>query len=189
MGVDTLIAKEVFVTPEAIELGLSATTLNRLVKAGKLQRLDQGIYRHVDADQTETLPYSIACLRVGDNSLIGGLTALFHYRLIDDAPKETWVVVSSSHHHGSFPRYRVVRTKQDPTIEVECHGTWRIATIERAIVEAIRFASKIGLSTALSAARTALVNGLTTEERLYEAAESLKVWPFVSKHWEALTLR
>ena len=59
--------------------------------------------------------------------------------------------------------------------------------IDRTIVEAFRYASKIGLRTAIQAARSALSQRLTTEKAIYQMAKALKLEKVIVKHWEAVT--
>ena len=55
-----------------------------------------------------------------------------------------------------------------------------------ALVEAFAYHTKIGLSTALRAARKAITDELTTEKKLYKAAEALDVVNAISNYWEAI---
>ena len=44
-------------------------------------------------EDPRTFQWNVACARFGPRSLIGGMTALFHYHLIPQVPNQVWVVV------------------------------------------------------------------------------------------------
>lgn len=90
---------------------------------------------------------------------------------------------------GTYPNYRILRTKHDPKIEIENHKTWRMVNVERSILEAFAYSTKIGYQTALTAARSALVEEKTTEDKLHKAAKRLDLWPLMTRHWEAITTK
>lgn len=179
----------VFRTAQAEEIGFSRWTLSRLADQGELVRVGRGIYHHRDAAvDPATLDYVAACVRVGPDALIGGLTSLFHYVLIEQVPTQVWVVVPTTN-RGKFPQYRLLHTKHDPRSGVVEAGGFRIATVERSIVEAFAYATKIGLSIAITAGRTALREEKATEKSLWDTAEVLGRVAVLRDHWEALTIR
>lgn len=120
--------------------------------------LGDGIYVHPKADiSPETAGFQIAQSKFGEKSAIGGMTALFHYRLIEEVPTQTWVIVPPSvwtKENG----YRLMRTKSDLKTGIETKKGYRIVSIERALLEGLKFSSKIGKSTAIKAVRTAIKN-------------------------------
>jgi predicted transcriptional regulator of viral defense system len=186
---DVLRGLGVFRTADAINSGISQPTVSRLAMKGILVRLEHGLYHHKDADiDSSILDFCVACTRLGADSVIGGLTALFQYVLIPQVPQQTWVMVPHKN-QGKFPQYRIIRTKHDPKVGVEDHGLYRIVTIERAIIEAFRYSTKMGYQTALTAARTALQEGKTSEKKLHETAKQLGLWQVMVKNWEAITTK
>jgi predicted transcriptional regulator of viral defense system len=179
----------VFRTADAIHSGVSQPTVSRLAMNGILIRLEHGFYHHKDADiDPSTLDFTVACIRLGPDSVIGGLTALFYYFLIPQVPQQTWVMVPHKN-QGKFPQYRIIHTKQDPNIGVESHGLYRIVTLERAVIEAFRYATKLGYQTALTAARSAIQERKTTEKKLHDMAKQLGLWQVMVKNWDAITTK
>ena len=179
----------VFRTADAIKAGVSQPTISRLTAKGRIIRLDRGLYYHIETEiDSSKIDFIIACHRLGDDSIIGGLTALFHYVLIPQVPQQIWVLIPHVN-RGKFPNYRIIHTKHSPKIGVEDHGTYRIVTIERAIIEAFKYASKMGYQTALTAARTALAEKKTTEEKIHKTAKKLGLWKVMVKNWEAITTK
>ena len=183
---DRLLALGFFHQQEAVRAGISAPTLSRLVKAGQIIRLGQDIYRHPEADfEANSEDFIVACMKFGPESVIGAATALFHYHLIDQPPGQIWVLVPPVK-ISQTKLYRCIRTKTDLTLGVENHGLYRITNLERTIVEAFRYATKIGLETAIKAAKSAISQRLTTPAKLAKQARELGLESFISKYWEVL---
>jgi predicted transcriptional regulator of viral defense system len=186
---ETLRKLGVFRTADAIDAGVSQPTVSRLAMRGILIRLDHGLYHHRDTEiDLAAIDFITACARTGPDSVVGGLSALFHYGLIPQVPQQIWVLLPHTN-RNKFPQYRIMRTNHDPKVGVNNEGTYRIVTIERSIVEAFKYASKLGYQTALTAARTALSEGKTSEEKMYETAKDLGLWPVMVRNWEAITTK
>ncbi|MCC7307669.1 MAG: hypothetical protein IT173_08885 [Acidobacteria bacterium] len=64
---------------------------------------------------------------------------------------------------------------------------YRIASIERAILEGLKFITKIGEKTAIKAAREALAKRQTTELKLAKAAKQLGLESVLAKYLEVIT--
>ncbi|MBI2602698.1 MAG: type IV toxin-antitoxin system AbiEi family antitoxin domain-containing protein [Deltaproteobacteria bacterium] len=176
----------IFRTGDAIAAGVSQPTLSRLAASGTITRLEYGLYSHPAADlDLSELDFAIACARLGAQSVIGGLTALFRHGLITQVPDRIWVMVPPSV-RSTRKLYRILRTANDPNVGIEDHKTYRITGIERSVIEALQYATKIGLQTAISATRRAIAEGLTTEKKLYAMAKKLDAENAFTKHWEAI---
>ena len=77
---------------QAMKLGLSKTTITRLCVSQHLERVGMGFYVHPDSKaDPKNYDFVVACSRFGKTSVIGGLTALFYYGLIEQAPRKVWV--------------------------------------------------------------------------------------------------
>lgn len=176
----------VFRIPDAIKAGISQPSLSRLVSEGKIIRLDKGFYIHPDSSLTpEERDYAVACTKFGQKSVIGGMTALFHYNLIEQVPHRVWVMVPYTT-RSSHKLYRCIRTKTNFAEGIEVHRTYRITNLDRTLVEAFRYASKIGLRVAFHATRRALKEKRTTLENIHRQAKKLNLEKFIGRHWEAL---
>lgn len=169
-------------------LGVSQATLTRLVKDESILRIGFGLYAHPDFKiPPQELDFAVACTRFGAKSAIGGLTALFHYKLTEAPPGQVWVVVPpQKSDHNSF--YQKLRTKTSSKEGINQFEFYRMTNIERTIIESLRFRTKIGERTAINAARTALKNGMTTEKKLGEMAKKLKLRFVLDKFWESIVL-
>ena len=178
--------KGIFTLGEGKNIGLSQQDISRLVAAKDLTRVRRGIYLHPDAELDRDVGFQIAFATFGPKSAIGGLSALYHYNLAEQVPGEIWVLVRP----GTRTRlsgYKLIRTKTRLDKEIEDEKGYRIVSIERAVLEGLKFITKIGERTAVKAARQALANGQTTEGKLAKAAKELGLASVLAKHLEIIT--
>ena len=168
------------------KLRISQPTLSRWVKSGAVLRLSHGLYVHPDHEiPPQDLDFAVACAKFGEKSAVGGLSALFHYGLTDQPPAQVWIIAPTSKaDHNRL--YRILRTKTSLKHGITDLEFYRISDIERTVVEALKFAAKIGPRVAINAARKALKDGLTTEKKLGEMAKKLKLSSVLEKYWEAI---
>ena len=175
----------IFNLAQANELGISQQTLSVLVKQEKLKRISRGIYVHPDVPLDRDAGFKIACKKFGSKSAIGGLSALFYYNLIDQVPGQIWVVVPPEK-NTSEKGYRLIRTRVSLDFGVDSYKDYRIVSIERAVIEGLKLATKIGERTALSAARESLSKKSTSMKKLMNMAEKLELNNLLTKYFEAI---
>jgi len=186
-SLDTLRSLGLFTAQDAKRKGhVSQPTLSRWVRDGLINRVRRGFYIHPEADSSpEMQDFVVACLKFGPKSAIGGLSALFHYGLIEQVPNQIWVVVPPTRTDRNN-LYRCLRTKTPLRHGIESKDSYRITNPERTLLEAMRFASKIGPRVAIQATRKALQDRLTTETKLGQMADKLKLRSTLEKYWEAI---
>lgn len=176
----------VFTRSQAEAMGLSHQSLSRLVKEDKIIRVGRGMYLHSGSRLGRDIDYQVACTKFGPKSVVGGLTALFHYNLIEQVPGQVWVLVPPTQvTHTRL--YRLVRTKIKLDRGIISKNGYRIVTIERAVLEGLKMAKKIGERTAVQAARTALATHQTTEGKLGRAAKELGFDSVLTRYFEVIT--
>lgn len=174
-----------FTLAQAREIGISHQELSILVKEEKIHRMQRGIYLHPKANIPREIDFQIAYKKFGPNSAVGGLTALFHYNLAEQVPKQTWVLVPPEK-RASSKRFRVIRTKTPLNIGIIEGNGYRIVSIERAIIEAFKLASKMGERTAIHACRVAIQQRQTTLKKIGMMAKELGLDSYLTKHFEAI---
>ncbi len=176
----------IFTLAQAEELGLSQQTLSKLVKQEKIKRLTRGVFAHPKASLDRELNFQIACARLGSDAVVGDLSALFYYNLAEQVPQQTWVLVPPHKIIHNRSSYRLIRTKVplDKGI-IEGNG-YKIVSIERAIVEGFKLATKIGERTAIKAARTAIQQRLTTLNKIGKTAKEIGLDSYLTKYFEAI---
>lgn len=175
-----------FTLDDARSVGISHPTLLRLVKRGKVTRLARGLYSVAGLEPIgETADYAVATKKLGPKAVIGGLTALSHYELIDEVPTQLWVLVPPSI-RTTDKKYRLLRTKRNLTIGIEKTAHYRIVSIERALVDALLYSTKIGLRIATTAIVRAIRDGKTTESKLFSIAKKLDALSVLESRWEII---
>ena len=172
------------------KISVSQSTLSRWVSKGFIKHVSRGLYIHPQSSVLpEHLDFAIACSHFGSKSVIGGLSALFHYGLIEQAPEQVWLIVPSSRKDESTQKkYKCLRTHTSLRIGIDKKKYFKITNIERTLLEAMKFATKIGQRTAISSARKAFKEGLTTEKKLVQISSRLKMKNVLKKYWEAIVV-
>lgn len=174
-----------FTISDAEKIGVSQQDISRMTKAGLLVRAGRGVYFHRDAQIADDVDFHLACLKFGSKSVIGGLSALFHYNLIEQVPEQTWVLVPPEV-RTKETHYRLVRTRANLIIGVVEKSGYKILNIERALLEGLRLSTKIGERTAIGAVRKAFTKKMTSEGKLGRMAKDLELMPIVAKYSEAI---
>jgi predicted transcriptional regulator of viral defense system len=174
-----------FTLAEARQIGISHQELSILVKEEKVNRMEWGIYLHPKANIPREIDFQIAYKKFGPNSAIGGLTALFHYNLAEQVPKQTWVLVPPERRVSSR-KFRIIRTKTPLNMGIIEGNGYRIVSIERAIVEAFKLSSKMGERTAIHACRVAIQQRQTTLKKIGMMAKELGLTSYFNKYSEAI---
>lgn len=175
----------IFTLAQANEIGISQQSLSKLVKQEKIKRVDRGIFLHPEASLDREYDFQIACAKLGPDAVIGGLSALFYYNLAEQVPKQTWVLVPP-HKITSNRSYRLIRTQTPLDKGIVVGNGYKIVSIERAIVEAFKLASKMGERTAIKACRLAIQKRQTTLKKIGIVAKELGLASYLTKYSEAI---
>lgn len=175
----------IFSLKQARRLGLSQQSVSKLVAAKKLKRIARGMYLHPKANIDHGVGYQIACAKFGPKSAIGGLSALFHYNLAEQVPGQDWVLVppeKKSKERG----YKLIRTKVRLDREILNKNGYRIVSVERAILEGLKFITKVGEHTAIKAARVGFAKKQTNIMKLSKAARELGLQSVIAKYLQVI---
>lgn len=178
--------KGLFSLKEALALGLSQPMVSRMVSDGRLERLARNVYRLPEAEiEGEEEDFDRATRQLGRTALISGLSALHYYKLLDRAPQQVWVLVPPGK-RTKDPRLLLIRTKENLKIGVDDRPGFRIATLERALVDAFRYATKMGPQIAVRATRQALRDRRTSLTKVLKLAHEMHLEKYVLRYWEAI---
>ncbi len=175
---------------EAVEAGVSATTLSRLVVRGKFKRIAPGVYESVERQifsDTAVLavkyPKAVICL----------LSALDFHGLTTQIPHQVWIAIGnkSAEPNIKFPPVRTVRMSERLlTTGVMQHELNGIAITftdpARSIADSFKFRNKIGTDVAIESLRTAWESGRVTMDDLWAAAEHTRMANVMRPYLESL---
>ena len=179
----------VFTAKEARDsLSISQPTLYRLKQEGLIEKVARGFFIHPSAKvEYKNLDYIIACKIFGSEAVIGGLSALFYYNLVEQVPLNIWVLTPPSKTKSIVQKkYRLIRTKLSLKVEVKKKNQFKIVSLERALIEGLKHESKIGEGIVFGAIKRALQDRLTTEAKLAKVARKLKIINILEKKWELI---
>ncbi len=191
MDTNTLLAKlkskGIVTTKELVKCKISESTLSRLVKNKQLERLTKGLYVHPESTiiNPEDFDFVFACTKFGKEAVIGGITSLFHYGLIEQVPTQTWVIVRKGT-RTKDKRFRLIGIDKISREGIIQKKNYKITSIERAVVEAFVYANRVGLRTAIGAMKTAIKRKLTTLNKITDTAKKMKQEKALIKSWEAI---
>ena len=187
--IDQLANLGVFNSQEAREqASVSQPTLYRLEKEGLIEKVAHGLFVHPKADiNYEYMDYIIACKTFGPEAVIGGLSALSHYNLIEQVPMNAWVLTPPSKTKSLVQKkYRLIRTKLSLKTEVLEEDQFKMVSLERSLIEGLKHDTKLGEGLVFGAIQKALKNKLTTEAKLSKAARKLELMSVLEKKWELI---
>jgi len=172
---------------EALSYFITRRAVAKMVVEGKLLKGGRGIYLNPKAKghSNGMLDFILCQKKFGKVSFITGLSALFHFGLIFQPPAQVWVTVPQEM-RTTDNKYRLLRVKSISPFGIDDYNDFRMATIERAIVEAFKYATKIGIRTAISALILAIKDGKTTLKKVMEMADKLEHGQSIKRYWELI---
>ena len=174
-----------FTLAQAEEMGISHQDLSRLVREGKILRKGRGLYTHSNSTLNREIDFQVACAKFGPDAVVGGLSALFYYNLAEQVPQQTWVLVKPE--RKSIERgYRLIRTRAPLDVGIVEGDGFRIVSVERAVAEALKLATKIGERTAIKSAREAIRQKQTTLKKIGDMAKNLGFESHLTKYFEVI---
>lgn len=177
---------KIFKFKEALDRGLTRRTISRKIKTGEFLRLSHGLYLNVNTDlPIEHIDFIVAQNKFGEKSVICGLTSLFYHGLIEQAPQQIWVMVPQEIRTRD-KKYRVIRAKTVKEYGIVPNHPFRICDINRSIVEAFNYSTKIGIRTAMSAIVRAIKEKQTTMPEIMNTARELGLQNPIKRHWESI---
>lgn len=182
-----------FFRPRDLEpLAIPFAELQRLVRAGTVEKMGPGLYRLTSADPSEfetiamvssAVPVGIVCL----------LSALRIHGIGTQAPHEVWLALDrKARKPARLPtRVRIVRfsgamltygIQARPILGVPV----RVTSPARTVVDCFRYRRKFGLDVALEALRDAVRSRTTTVDEIVRAAEVCHARTVMRTYLEAL---
>jgi len=176
----------IFKISDAIKIGVSQPTLSRMVQKGSIIRVARGLYIHPEANiQSEKLEYIAACTKFGKKAYITGITALFHHGLTEQVPNQIWLSVPRNT-RTTDTKYNLIRVKRYKSEGVINSKHYKIASIERTLVDSLKYSSKIGIRTVIAAITRAVLEKKTKIENIRKLAKKLNIDKTLSKYWEPI---
>ncbi|MGE3757576.1 MAG: type IV toxin-antitoxin system AbiEi family antitoxin domain-containing protein [Pseudobdellovibrionaceae bacterium] len=175
------------ITSKELErLGIPRTAIQTLTKEEKLLRIGRGVYQLPSVELDNESLYRAATKRINGQSAVCLMSALSHYNLTDEIPKQTWLLVNidsrSTHkdirlYRSNNPHWKIGIVKADG---------YKITSLERTIVDAIILKKRFG-TLGIQALKKALREKLTTASKIMDMATKFGADERVLPYLEALT--
>jgi predicted transcriptional regulator of viral defense system len=155
------------------EAGISASTLAAAVDSGVIERINRGVYRHVDAPWDENLNLSEVAARAS-KAVIVLISALNFHRIGTHQAHRIWIQLKQNAvtPRIGYPPIEVIRAR-DPrafTEGIEVHELngipVPITTPARTVADCFKHRNKLGLELCLEALREVLRSGSSADEIL-----------------------
>ncbi|MBI2605042.1 MAG: transcriptional regulator [Deltaproteobacteria bacterium] len=183
----------IYFRPRDLEpLAVSFQDLQRLVAAGKVDKVGRGLYRlaATQADELETIAMVASAVPGG---IICLLSALRIHGIGTQAPHEVWIALARKARKPARPvtRLRVVRFSGAMlTYGIQTHPVLgvpvRVTSLARTVVDCFRYRNKLGLDVALEALREVVRSRATTIDEIVRAAEVCRARTVMRTYLEAL---
>jgi predicted transcriptional regulator of viral defense system len=173
-------------------LAVSFPELQRLVAAGRIEKVGRGLYRlaAAEADEFETVamvatavPGGIVCL----------LSALRLHSIGTQAPREVWIALDRKARKPAsiatavrFVRFSGAMLTYGIQVRSILGVPVRITSPARTVVDCFRYRSKLGLDVAFEALREALRMRIATVDEIVRAAEVCRARTVIRTYLEAL---
>jgi len=174
------------------ELGISRSTLQRLLKAGEVQRVARGLYAlpgHLLSEHQSLLEVS---KQVSDG-VICLLSALSYHGIGTQLPHEVWVAIGSKARIPIVSQVvvRIVRFSPEALDHgVERHQIGgvelRVTSPAKTVADCFKYRNKVGLDVAVEALREGWRDRRFELPRLWEAARVCRVDKVIRPYVEAL---
>jgi predicted transcriptional regulator of viral defense system len=175
------------ITSKELErLGISRAAIKALTKEDKLLRVGRGVYQLPSVELDHESLYRAATKRIKGQSAVCLMSALSHYNLTDEIPKQTWLLVNIDRRsiHKDIRLYRSNNPRWK--IGIEKVDGYKITSLERTIVDAIILKKKFG-NLGIEALKKALKEKLTTASKIMDMAAKLGADERVLPYLQALS--
>lgn len=165
-----------FGASEVQSLGLTRAKLRAALSAGRIERVARGVYQLTErATLDPEDAYRTATLRCGPPCCVALLSALDHYHLTDEIPKQTWLVVPNQKRVASADIRAIrLRSPRWGIGIIHADGYW-VTSLERTLIDCLVHRRILGSSVAIEALRRSLSEKKTKLAHLIKTAKQLGV--------------
>jgi len=173
--------------------GIASETIARAVKAGEIERVARGLYRHPDApiDAAHTLAKTAKKIPKG---VIAMVSALAFHELTDQMPRRVWVAIGRGDWSpvGFYPPTRIIRPSEKYLHQgVEHHMISGVSvpiySVPKTLADLFRNSRLVERSIAVEGLRAALAQRRATPGVIAQVAIAGGAWRIMRPYLEALT--
>jgi predicted transcriptional regulator of viral defense system len=189
----TLLARRRTITrQDVIDTGVHTQVLTRLVRAGELERIARGRYRHPEAPITEHHGLALVAA-AAPKAVICLVSALSFHGIGTQLPWQVWIAIDRRARAPtlSYPPLRVFRFSgnalSEGITEQQIEGeTVHVYSVAKTLADLFKYRNKIGLDVCLEALREIWRERRATMEDIDHYARICRVHNVMRPYLEAL---
>lgn len=173
--------------------GIPRTYLSRLHAAGKLQRIDRGLYVLPGTEVSEHRSLVETCKRV-PKGVVCLLSALRFHELTTQSPFEVWLAIGKKawRPRVEYPPIRIVHfSSASLDAGVEAHRIDRVSVLvytpAKTVADCFKYRNKIGLDVAIEALKECWRSRRCTMDELWQYAKICRVQNVMRPYLESLS--
>jgi predicted transcriptional regulator of viral defense system len=173
-------------------LAVSFPELQRLVAAGRIEKVGRGLYRLAAAEPDEFETVAMVATAV-PGGIVCLLSALRLHGIGTQAPREVWIALDRKARKPAslatavrFVRFSGAMLTYGIQVRSILGVPVRITSPARSVVDCFRYRNKLGLDVALEALREALRMRIATVDEIVRAAEVCRARTVMRIYLEAL---
>ena len=186
--------RELITLNELQASGMTSSTVSRMTKAGRLERVGRGLYRDPDAPVSAQHDLKMAVMQAGGKAVVVLVSALRFHELGTQVPHEVWLQIPAKARVPviTWPPVRLVRSRllEAFTSGVQMHdleGTLvPITTPARTVADCFKHRRQIGLEACLEALRDLLAKDRNVMPELTRHARMNQVLRLMQPYLEAM---
>jgi predicted transcriptional regulator of viral defense system len=188
-----LVAKKGMLRPRDLDsIGVPQVILTRLTARGLLEKVDRGIYRLPESQNSENesllaiatkVPQAVLCL----------LTALQFHELTTQLPRRVWIAMPRGSHTPkiAYPPVKMVQFGRDAYSEgievfVRDQVKLRVYCVAKTLADCFKHRNKIGLGIALEALKDARAQKKASADDIWRYAKICRVTNVMRPYLEAI---
>jgi len=183
-----------FRTSDLEALGMSRSTVKRMVERGQAEQISHGLYRLVEAEITEHIGLVAVQKKVPDG-IICLLSALQFHGIGTQLPRAVWIAIDRKARKPKDPGFpiRIIRfSGVNARYGIETHELLgvpvRITSIARTVIDCFRYRNKIGMDVPLEALKDVLDRRLATRDVILRTAEACRAKTVIRPYLEGMSV-
>jgi predicted transcriptional regulator of viral defense system len=178
---------------EILMEGVTATTLARTVKDGKVLRIARGLYQLPDSEIDPDIALAEVAKRI-PRARICMVSALAFHGLTDQMPRKVWIAIGAKDWEPKidFPHVRIVRFRQAYlNYGIEQHiisgVTVPVYSVVKSLADAFRNPKLVDRSVAIESLRSTIEQRKASPSDIAQAAMDCGAWKVMRPYLEAIT--
>ncbi len=184
--------KNVAAYSDIIKAGFSKTALNTLLRSGKIQRMNRGLYKLSEGAALSDPDFSIVSRKI-PRGVICLISALAYHEATDEIPRQINIAIPRGTHANKieYPPVQFYRFSRDVwTAGIEKHKTdgsiVQVYSLAKTVADCFKFRNKIGMNVARGALKTAINEKRISPKEIMHYAKICRVHNIVKPLLETL---